>query len=398
MIIGIDASNIRFGGGVTHLVELLAAADPASHRFSQIIVWGGRATLAEIADRPWLSKRHEPMLDADLLRRVLWQRVKLSGRVNSSDCDVLFVPGGSYAGNFRATVAMSQNLLPFDWREARRFGWSIRALKMIVLRWTQSQTFRRSDGVVFLTRFGRDKVMQIIGAASGKTVIIPHGVSKRFARPPGEQLPIDRFSIEKPFRILYVSVIDVYKHQWHVAEAVAQLRRNGFPVLLELVGPANAFARRRLIKTLDRIDPSREVIRYTGNVPHAELHSRYAEANLFVFASSCETFGQILTEAMSAGLPIACSNRSAMPELLGEAGVYFDPENVGEIVSALTQLIESPELRKSMAMASFDRVQAFSWHRCADETMNFLADVAGAQAPNIPQSGKPDAGRIGVSA
>ena len=114
-------------------------------------------------------------------------------------------------------------------------------------------------------------------------------------------------------------------------------------------------------------------MRYTGVVPHTELHSRYAQADLGLFASSCETFGQILVEMMSAGLPIACSNRSAMPELLGDAGVYFDPERPIDIAHALRTLINSPDLRAKLAKASYERVHAYSWQRCADETFGFLA-------------------------
>jgi glycosyltransferase involved in cell wall biosynthesis len=95
-----------------------------------------------------------------------------------------------------------------------------------------------------------------------------------------------------------------------------------------------------------------------------------------VFASSCETFGQILVEAMSAGLPIACSNRSVMPELLGDAGVYFDPEQPAEIASAIRTLFDSPELRSRLARESFKKAKNYSWARCADETFSFISQCA----------------------
>lgn len=69
MILGIDAFNIRAGGGVTHLVELLRAADPLAHGFKQVVVWGGMATLAKIHDRDWLIKVNDPFLDRALLYR-----------------------------------------------------------------------------------------------------------------------------------------------------------------------------------------------------------------------------------------------------------------------------------------------------------------------------------------
>src|SRR2546430_2170916 len=122
MIVGIDASNISQGGGVTHLVELLGAANPSKHGFSRVIVWSGRGMLDQIPDRPWLEKSHQPLLDRGLPFRAFWQRFRLSALARRAGCDVLFVLGGSYAGSFRPIVAFNQNLLPFDWRELRRFG------------------------------------------------------------------------------------------------------------------------------------------------------------------------------------------------------------------------------------------------------------------------------------
>jgi glycosyltransferase involved in cell wall biosynthesis len=94
---------------------------------------------------------------------------------------------------------------------------------------------------------------------------------------------------------------------------------------------------------------------------------------VFVFASSCENMPNILLEAMSAGLPIACSDRGPMPEILGEGGCYFDPESVDAATEAIERLVVSPETRARCAQIAFRRASAYSWERCADETMRFLA-------------------------
>lgn len=376
MILGIDASNIRAGGGVTHLVELLRAANPRVNGFSQVLVWSGHSTLDRIEDRPWLVKSHDSLLDRSLPFRAFWQTFKLSRLARMAGCGVLFVPGGSYVGDFQPMVTFNQNLMPFERRELWRYGCSFIKFKTILLRWSQSRTFRKADGLIFLTQYAQAAVMRLINTTTGKTTIIPHGVDDRFACPPREQLPISQYSVHRPFRILYVSIIDVYKHQWHVAEAVAQLRKSGLSVVLELVGSAYPPALKRLRQTLRMVDPNGEFVRYSGEVPYTELHVCYAQADLGLFASSCETFGLILVEAMSAGLPIACSGRSAMPEVLGNAGVFFDPENPVDIACALRTLIESPDLRAKMAKESFERAQTYSWQRCADETFGFLAEVA----------------------
>ena len=306
----------------------------------------------------------------------VWQRFKLSKLARANGCDVLLVPGGTYVGDFYPIVTMSRNLLPFEWRELSRYGWSWMTFKLLVLRMTQSRTFHRADGLIFLTRYAKDAVMRVIKTTKGKTTIIPHGVNGRFRQPSREQPPITEYEKNRPFRILYVSIIDVYKHQWYVAEAVAKLRRCGLPVVLDLVGPAYPPALKRLQKTIARIDPESEYIRYVGEVPHAELHKQYAQANLCLFASSCENMPNILLEAMVSGLPIACSDRGPMPDVLGDAGIYFDPENPDDITCALKKLIASPDLRAKLARAAFDRAQVYSWARCARETFTFVSEAA----------------------
>lgn len=382
MIVGIDAANIRGGGGVTHLVELLRSANPAAHGFSEVVVWGGRSTLDRIDDREWLIKSHQPMLDKSIVFRIWWQRFRLSNLARAGGCNVLYIPGGSFMGAFRPIVAFSQNLLPFEWREFRRYGWSVVTAKMMLLRWTQSRTFRHSDGLILLTAYAQAAVIRVTKTTAPKMTIIPHGVDPRFSKAPREQKPLSDYSLDHPLRILYVSVVDVYKHQWHVAEAVAGLRASGLPLALDLVGPAYPPALERLRNTQEEIDPSERFVRYLGPIPHGVLHEWYSQADVCLFASSCETFGQILIEAMAAGLPIACSNRSAMPELLGDAGVYFDPEDPDDIARAITELLASAELRRKLASASFSRAQVYSWSRCADETFKFLAEVAASTQRN----------------
>ncbi len=375
MIVGIDASNLRAGGGVTHLVELLRAANPHVHKCDQVIVWAGSATLTKLEERRWLRKVHDPLLDRALPFRVYWQRFKLAKLARAAGCDVLFVPGGSDASGFRPMMTMSRNLLPFEWREMRRYGWSLISLRLLLLRLTQSRTFRKADGVIFLTQYARDAVLRVTGDLPGAVRIIPHGINPRFFLAPRQQRLPSAFVNKQPCRTLYVSIIDVYKHQWHVAEAVAQLRLEGVAIVLDLVGPAGPGIE-HLRKTLQRLDPEGEFINYRGAIPYEQLHELYASADIGVFASSCENMPNILLEGMAAGLPLVCSTMGPMPEILGNAGVYSDPDKPSEIAEGIRQLIELPELRAETAYEAYRRAQAFSWARCADKTFEFLAQIA----------------------
>ena len=375
MRLGIDASNLRAGGGLTHIQELLRAASPGEYDFTNIFVWGGRLTLDRLQERAGLQFSHQPLLDGPLPLRLLWRRIRLPKLATDAGCDVLFVPGGGSAPTRAPWITMCRNLLPHDPPERRRYGWSWMFLRLLLLRFSQMKSFLHADGVIFLSQYARAVVLPNDKAVRS-SIVIPHGIREDFRQRPREQEPLSAFSFERPFRWLYVSIIDVYKHQWQVAEAVGALRAQGLPIALDLVGPAFPPALKRLRAVLRRIDAAGEFIRYRGVVAYAELPRCYHQADGFVFASSCETFGQILVEAMASGLPIACSNRSAMPEILGEAGLYFDPEKPATIARVLRELMEQPLLRAQLAQSAYEAARSYSWEKCASQTFSYLRAVA----------------------
>lgn len=376
LTIGIDASNLNFGGGQTHILELLAAAQPEKYGIERVVVWGHTDTLTLLEDRSWLVKCSPAALGKGLLQRTLWQIYRLPQAARDEGCDVLFVPGGSYSGNTHPAVTMSQNLLPFEMHELRRYGWSLFTLKLLLLRLTQTRSFQKADGVIFLTEYARDAVLNVTGKLRGQTRIIAHGLNPRFNQAPKLQRAISDYDDGHPFRVLYVSTIDQYKHQWHVVEAVATLRKQGLPIVLDLVGSAYPPALQRLNAILDEVDAERRWMHYHGAIPYIELHTMYAEVDMGIWASTCETFGMVLLEAMACGLPIACSSKQPMPEVVGEACVYFDPEKPEDIARALRELMESLHLRTKLAQAAYERAQQYSWGQCADRTFALLADVA----------------------
>ncbi|WP_061235511.1 glycosyltransferase family 4 protein [Leptospira weilii] len=373
MILGIDASNIYSGGGVAHLAELLRAADPTHFGFEKVIVWGGEKILNKLEDRNWLKKTHEPFLDKSLLWRVYWQKFILRKKIKN--CDLLFIPGGYYLGSFRPFVTINQNLLPFEWREMRRYGLSWQLVRNIILYFLQSMTFRKADGIIFLTKYAKDSVQKVINKSLNRTTIIPHGIHSRFSKEIRKQKKIDKYTFSKPIKLLYVSTIDMYKHQWNVAEAISILRDLKFPVSIEFIGSAYEPSLKLLINKMNQYDPSGKYIYYLGQVAHEKLQKKYHSADIFVFASSCETFGQIVTEAMSAGLPIACSNMSSMKEILLDNALYFNPEDPISIADSLGKLIESPDLRTKLARNAYKRSKIYNWKKTADSTFEFFHDV-----------------------
>lgn len=374
--IGIDASNLRLGGGVTHLIELLSAANPTDEGFAEVIVWGGTQILDRLPPKPWLTKCMPKKLDGSLFSRVWWQVFCLSSEARKARCDVLFVPGGSYAGSFHPVVTMSQNLLPFEWSELRRSGLKMSTLKMLLLRMVQSWSFHRSEGVIFLTNYAKNRALTVTGSLRAKTVVIAHGLSKRFELINKAPRKISECSPEDPYKLIYVSNVDAYKHQLPVLRAVQQLRQKGYPLSISFVGPGSPDSIDQLNLAIARLDPRKQWARYLGQVPYEQLHAHYAEADLGVFASSCETFGIILLEKMATGMPIACSSLSSMSEILQDGGVYFHPEKEDEIAKAIEQYLLSASLQLNKRTISYNLAQEYSWEKCAQQTFGFLREIA----------------------
>lgn len=381
--IGIDAGNTRTGGGLTYLTEMVQAADPKSFGVQRVVVWGNAAALAQLPMRPWLKLIHEPAHDRAFYNGFNWQARQLSASAHAEECDLLFFPGSTYVGRFSPYVAVSQNMLPFSPGERARFGWGWTRIRLKLLQYAQANTFRRASGMIFLTQWAKLGIESYLRTHYRRAKIVPHGISERFRRDVVPQRPSSAFSKENPFRWLYVSIVAPYKHQWHVARAVARLRAQGLPMTVDFVGPAYEPSAQRLKDTLKQLDPKREFLRYRGAASYHELHNYYHGADGFVFATTCENLPNILIEAMSAGLPIASSRFGPMPEVLGDGGLYFSPEDVGETSEVMLRLFRDPELRRRCAERAAKRASAYSWARCADETFSFLSKVAKSHRENI---------------
>jgi glycosyltransferase involved in cell wall biosynthesis len=177
---------------------------------------------------------------------------------------------------------------------------------------------KRADGVIFLTNYAA----RIIQRATGKLrnfSVIPHGVGEEF-----KQTTHFGAWAEEPDRIircLYVSNTEMYKHQWVVVRAIGKLRRRGHNVSLLLAGGGSGREQRLLDEELFRTDQQGDCIESIGFVQHENMPILLSKADLFIFASSCENMPITLLEAMASGLPIACSDRGPMPEIL-EDGIF----------------------------------------------------------------------------
>lgn len=376
--IGVDASNIRQGGGITHLSRLLSYADPETIGVERVTVWAPKKTLSALPDPTWLAKRESDWLESSLPKRGYWQQRILPKALSAEKCSVLFSPGGTipYSSPVK-TVSMSQNMLPFEPAEAALFGvFSFMYFKLRLLRSSQGRSFARADGVIFLSRYARDRLINTLTLDPQRTVLIPHGVEPRFFRTPRRARELAECTSLTPFRLLYVSILMPYKHQIEIARAATILRKEGLALTVDFVGASWGGYGTAFESELRRLDPDGVFLRWLGEIPFEGLHLLYREADGFVFASSCENLPNIMIEAMAAGLPILSSGRGPMPEVLGDAGCYFDPYVVDSIVAEMRRFVGDRELRERLALGASARAHRYSWKNCADETFAFVASVA----------------------
>ena len=372
-ILGIDAYNIRAGGGITHIAEILNHCKPIESGFSKVFIWAPNNTLNHIVDQEWLHKINNPYLDGSLIKRYFWKLFLSRYEYKKKNIDILFVPGGTYTGNFRPFVTINQNLLPFENDEIKRYGFSLSYFKFKLLRYFQNITNKNANGIIFLTNYAKEIVSKVSKFKLEDTIVIPHGVNSKFILNPNKRIFRTSSEFKKnPFKIIYISSIEVYKHQWNVIEAVENLRKMGYNINLKLVGAAGSGSK-RLKKTLSSINNN--YISYEGAAPYNEIEKLYQEADMSIFASSCETFGMILTESMSCSLPIAASKMSAIPDVLGNAGLYFDPLNPKDISDKIIMFFESELLRKEFAIKGYYHVSKFKWEKSSSETFLFLKNI-----------------------
>lgn len=114
---------------------------------------------------------------------------------------------------------------------------------------------------------------------------------------------------------------------------------------------------------------------FTGYVEDADLAALYSGARLFAMPSLYEGFCFPVLEAMACGVPVACSNTSSLPEVVGDAALTFDPLDVDAIAAAMARALSDEELRATLIARGFERVERFTWEWCARQTLDVLERV-----------------------
>src|SRR5690625_138514 len=362
----IDASNIKIGGGLTHLKEFIDHASPRDYGIKNIIVWGDKHLLDSLANKDWLIKKYHYLLNRGYFSRIIWRYFVLKNKIRHQD--ILFIPGTGHMNTKSISVTMCRNLLPIDKKEMDRFCPSFNWCRYRFLRSSHFRSYVKSNGVIFLHHYSYHALPDKVKSGISDFSIIPHGISNIF-----KENYKTTYNFNGVINLLYVSRINLYKHQWNVARAVYDLNKQGLKVTISLVGGMDGPGRDKLDKVInENAYQFPGAVKLYDLVSYEGLPDLYKNSDIFIFASSCETFGNILLEAMSIGLPIACSNASSMHELLEDAGLYFNPEDVNSIKSVLIEYIYNESLRKTMGKKAKKIANKYSWNETTNRTFDYL--------------------------
>lgn len=371
IIIGIDVTNITSGGGLTHISELLNHSNPTINNFDKIIIWGSKSTLAQIINKDWIIKISLEVFEKNFLLRAFWQFKKLGKAAKENKCSILLIPGGSYFSKFEPFITISQNMLPFNWKEIFRYKFTFFILKLFFLRYVQLYTFKKSKGIIFLTDYVQNKLLKLI-KKNKSSIVIPHGIDDRFYSKPREQKSITSFNFNNPFKLVYVSSFEPYKHQKNVVKTVCKIIDEGYPISLDLIGGTNPKIYRDIKKILSKNSLYEEKIIIHESIDHLQMHKIYLNYDAKIYASTCENLPIILLESMASGLPILCSSFEPMPSILKDGGFYFNPLNKNSIYESILTMINNEKLRTRHAYRSYEISRNYSWFKCAEDTFNYL--------------------------
>lgn len=367
----VDGGNSGSGGYVHYLAGILGSGALDNVEVLLICSPGLAAKLGPLD--PQVTLMVEDQLDSPhRWTRLAWWRRTWPHVVADYRPDVILHPTGLLRGRSGDVprVAIHHVMAPFMPASYRLYGPSRVSAELLFWRIRLLHSFRRADGVIFHAEYTRRKISRLATGIT-RTTLVPNAVPAAFRASEVK----DRAVLSSPIRLLCVSTLYLFKHQSHVVDAVSRLRRElGLEVHLDLVGGGEPRARAKLERSIAENDAAAWTT--VREVPAVSMPEVYGAADLFVFPSADETWPITLLEAMANGLPIACSDRMAMPEMLRDGGVYFDPENPASVADALRPLLTDGELRQRCGALAREYAAAYTWERSAVGVGEFLQLVS----------------------
>ena len=253
-------------------------------------------------------------------------------------------------------------------------------------RWLELQAIKNAALILAISENTARDVEKILGIEPERILVTPLGVDESFfsavvssdeAAGLRQELQVAQ---DTPL-ILYVGGIDQRKNSGFMLEAFRMLlderraRSRALPVLIMAGRIEQDRQYPGLIRNIEELGLGRQ-IRLTGYLPDAQLLKFYALSSVFFFPSLYEGFGLTPLEAMAAGVPLVCSNTSAMPEVVGDAALMISPMDRSGAARAMAEILDRPELAAKLREAGRLRARSFSWQRTGELTLAAYKELA----------------------
>ena len=390
MRIGIDATcwaNPRgYGRFTRHMLTALLEQDKANeYVFFMDPFTASQSTFPDNAIRVVTEISESPTQAASADgRRGLRDMIAMGRRVSREPLDLFFYPSVyTYYPIFSSckkvvaihdVIAEKYPELIFRSRKNRLF-WDLKTWLAI----------RQSDLVLTVSRFSQQGIAEHFRLPEQRIRVVSEGSADSFSPVSDRQLlnsTLAAYGLTDTSRfILYVGGIAPHKNLQVLVEAFSELMKiaDYDDVRLVMVGDYenDVFLIDEKLKAGMDDPVFKQRVIYTGYIPDADLNSLYNGALVFVLPSFCEGFGLPALEAMSCGTVVIGSSTTSIPEVVGDAGLFFDPHSKSELVDRLRRVIDDEALRQDLGRRSLERAATFSWHRSAEETLQVFRELGG---------------------
>lgn len=296
----------------------------------------------------------------------IWEQFSLPSIATAMGTDVVFSPanyGPVFARNHVILLRNAVSVIRHIDRLKPAIYWSVLSVATLVSFMTCKRAIAVSNYAARILSFRLPKFMK------NRLNVVYHGATP--IRPPRD------FNAKRSNSLLAVSDIYIQKNYHTLVEAFAKVRQNHPNMTLDIVGTEiDKHYAERVRKSVRELDIE-DHVRFHGYLEMNEIVEMYRTCDIFVFPSVVETFGNPLLEAMSAGAPIACSKTAAMPEVIDDAGLLFDPNDADDIAAKIERLLMDADLRRMLGEKALLRSQQFTWERTAHQTAHVLRDALG---------------------
>lgn len=350
------------GGMETYARELIPAL--ASHPGLELLALVNREAAADTTG-PWGDVVPMQVVPVRARNRVEWvhgEQQHVPSLADRAGADIVHSLASTAPLRGRARRVTTIHDLNYKLVPDTHFG--LRGLGMRVL---VPAAARRSHRILVDAASTRDDLQRHLGTRPDKIDVVPLGVS---ARP--HVTAVDTATMRGELDlgdravILSLSAKRPHKNVARLLDALAGIPRERRPVLVVPGYPTPYEGELRAHAAAVGVAAD---VRWPAWLSEPELEGLHALAELAVFPSLYEGFGLPVLEAMVRGVPVACSNRSSLPEVAGDAAVLFDPEEPGEIQRAIERLLGDAQERDRLRAAGLVRARRFTWQRTAELTV-----------------------------